>query len=198
MRRIRAADFEPPLHDGSITDGRARQPAGPPRLRLDNTAFRIRQTRAMLLPLCVEVLGAIDRVVILDEYGASALGQRDIALRQRIDSILSDVSPTDKIERVRPILRHLYRKHAEMVIYRLFEASRLFHALITRPIFLLKSDLEDLDEEDFELCIADEQFVWSIDEEQLDEWQRLLSRCRQDLEAASAMLLGEAASVGGV
>lgn len=149
----------------------------------------------MLLPMCVEVLGAIDRVVILDAYGASAFDRRDIALRHRIESILSDVAPTDKIERLRPILRHLYRKHSEMVIYRLFEACRLFHALVTRPIFLLLPDLAEPEEES-ELCIADGQFVWSIDEEQLDEWQRLLGRCRQDLDEASTMLLGEAADVG--
>ncbi|MBK8084930.1 MAG: hypothetical protein IPK28_14525 [Devosia sp.] len=190
MRQIRAADFEPPLADGLMTDGR-RLLVTEVRADRDAVAGRIRQIRATLLPLCAEVVGAIDRVVILDAYGPAATSGADLTLRRRIEAVFSELSPIDKIERIRPIVRHLRRRQAEMVTYRLFEASRLFFALVSRPIFRLRLDPLLHGGDAFELCLADEQFIWTIDEEQLDEWERLLARCSEDLDAMCALLVGE-------
>ncbi|WP_374623058.1 hypothetical protein [Devosia sp.] len=194
MRQIRAADFELPLADGLITDGHRVEAVG---ASAESGAIlgRIRQVRASLLPLCAEVMAAIDRVVILDRFGAAALSGADIALRRRIDAVLTDLAPIGKIEHLRPIIRHLRRRQAETITYRLFEAGRLFYALVSRPIFRLRLDPQRFGDDAFELCLADEQFIWTIDDDQLEEWQQLLVRCRDDLDEMCHSLVGEPARI---
>ncbi len=192
MRQIRAADFELPLADGLISDGHRVEA-----VQAENgaTAAQIRQVRASLLPLCAETMAAIDRVVILDRFGIAAMTGPDIALRRRIDAVLTDLAPIDKIERIRPVIRHLRRRQAEAVTYRLFEAGRLFYALVSRPIFRLRLDPQRHGNDAFELCLADEQFIWTIDDDQLEEWRQLLVRCRDDLDEMCRALVGEPARI---
>lgn len=192
MRRIRPVEFEPPIEDGTYVSSSLRRI---PTIRSAHTPTayeRIRKVRASILPRCVEIRNALNRVVLAD--GGHPDGKPEhLVLSRRLDALLSDTSSIeDKIDRARPALRLVFHNHAETIIYRLFEVGRLFRMIATRPLFFIASAPGTIgsEYERHELCIADEQFIWSIDDDQLHEWQILLSKCRSDLTRAAEVLLG--------
>ena len=183
MRRIRPVDFEPPLVDGAVLSPSFRM-LGLAHAGAGRARERARRVRGSILTMCLDVRAALDGLIIAQGPGSRT---------ERADILMAEAARwVERIEAVEPLLRRVFTGRAEILLYGLFESARLYRLIITRPFFIVAGSVSEASGDAARLAIADEQFVWWVDEEQLHEWQVLLLRCRTDLDRAAETLTAEA------
>lgn len=145
-----------------------------------------------------EIEEAMVTTIATAEFGSLDAAVAGEGLRDRLTALRDETKLARKIETVKPILRaSLDPAAADRLAQDLADYRRLRHLMAHRPSWLEgvwdpdAGELPDVPKgrtTSFRLFIADDDFVWEIDQTQGDEWSQLLGRCASGLDAARTAL----------
>jgi hypothetical protein len=170
----------------------------------------MRNLRGSVLGAAFDVDYRLTTLILAKEFGTldrTLGGQAFVTRSEQLQR--NDFGLERKIEKAKPAIRTaLDHMWADALMQDLAEYRRLRHLMTHRPCWLESSwDPEVAGPSTPEaipkgrtvgvrLLIADESFVWEVDDAQVQEWDRLIRRCLEGLDGARAKFLPSAPDSG--
>ncbi len=202
-RRTRQPEVEPTGLDGWVVLKPGEKmawvndtPVSPTPAQQHDTMRRI---RGGILSHGFSIEEAIVTLILVKNYGTLDPRIGGDAFRAKARELRRDTGLERKIGEARPIIRDvLDSTTADRLMQDLAEYRRLRHLMAHRPCWLegvwndqagTWTDTPKGRTTGFRLFIADDDFVWEIDDAQLKEWDALLARCQSSVERVRASFL---------
>jgi len=164
----------------------------------------IKHMRGAVLGHGFDIENTLIQVQLAATFGTLDSGIGGQVFQEAEEKLRRDPSLERKIDNAKPVIRsNIEAKEANKLIQDLAEYRRLRHLMAHRPCWLEGDWDPDAGNiagfpkgrtTGFRLYIADESFVWLVDEAQAQEWGELLFRCMKGLEKVRDTVLPPAAA----